>query len=94
MNMEKHIGMPVFMDDVAAAGKAEHVKMGIKNCAKMEREKKISYGLKKSKYMIVKTGKEAYRMLQVGGTEFCVSYQPSNVQSNNERFCKNRQIVF
>ena len=41
-----NIGMPVFMDNIATAGKAEHRK-GIKNCARMEREKKISFGLRK-----------------------------------------------
>ena len=50
--------MPVFIDDIATAGKAEHIRKGIKNCARMEREKKISFGLKKTKYMIVKTGRE------------------------------------
>ena len=55
-----NIEMPVFMDDIATAGKAEHIRKGIKNCTKMEREKKISFGLKKTKYiyMIVKTGRE------------------------------------
>ena len=53
-----NIRMPVFMDDIATAGKAEHIRKGIKNCARMKREKKISFGLKKTKYMIVKTGGE------------------------------------
>ena len=46
------------MDDIATAGKAEHIRKGINNCAKMEKEKKISFGLKKTKHMIVKTGRE------------------------------------
>ena len=53
-----NIGMPVYMDDIATAGKAEHIRKGIKNCARMEKEKKKSFGLKKTKYMIVKTGRE------------------------------------
>ena len=53
-----NIGMPVYMDDIATAGKAEHIKKGINKCARMEKEKKISFGLKKTKYMIVKTGTE------------------------------------
>ena len=53
-----NIGMPVFMDDITTAGKAEHIRKGMNNCAKMEKEKKISFGLKKIKYMIVKTGRE------------------------------------
>ena len=57
-----NIGIPVFMDDIATAGKAEHIRKGIKNCARMEREKKISFGLKKTKYMIVKTGREEKKL--------------------------------
>ena len=53
-----NIGMPVFMDDIATAGKAEHIRQDINNCAWMEKEKNISFGLKKTKYMIVKTGRE------------------------------------
>ena len=53
-----NIRMPVFMDDIATAGKAEHIRKGIKNCTRMEKEKKISFGLKKTIYMIVKTGRE------------------------------------
>ena len=53
-----NIGMPVFIDDIVTADKAEHIRKSIKNCAKMEKEKKISFGLKKTKYMIVKTGTE------------------------------------
>ena len=52
-----YIGMPVFMVDTATAGKAEHVRKGINNCATVEKEK-ISFGLKKTKYMMVKTGRE------------------------------------
>ena len=53
-----NIRMPVFMDDIATAGKAEHIRKGINNCARMEKEKKISFGLKKTKYVMVKTGRE------------------------------------
>ena len=55
-----NIGMPVFMDDIATAGKAEHIRKGINNCAKMEKEKKISFGLKKTKYIIQRTDKCKY----------------------------------
>ena len=53
-----NIGMPVFMNDIATASKAEHVRKGINNCARMEKDKKISFGLTKTKYMIVRTGQE------------------------------------
>ena len=46
---KKNIGMPVFMDDIVTAGKAEHIRKGINNCAMMEKEKKVSFGLKKTK---------------------------------------------
>ena len=52
-----NIGMLVFMDDTATAGKAEHIRKSINNCAWMEKEKR-RFGLKKTKYMAVKTGRE------------------------------------
>ena len=42
--------MPVFMDDIATAGKTEYVRKGINNYARMEKEKKINFGLKTTKY--------------------------------------------
>ena len=53
-----NIGMSVFMDNIATTGKTEHVRKGINNCARMEKEKKISFGLQKTKYMILKIGRE------------------------------------
>ena len=35
-----NIGMPVFMDDIAIAGKAAHIRKGINNCARMEKERR------------------------------------------------------
>ena len=32
------IGMPIFMDDIAAIGGAEDIRKGIRNCRKMEIE--------------------------------------------------------
>ena len=49
--------MPVFMDDIAKSGKAEHTRKIINNCARVGNEKKVSFGLKKTK-CIVKTGRE------------------------------------
>ena len=53
-----NIGIPVFMDDIATAGNTEHIRKDIKNCAGMEKEKKIIFGLKKTKYMVAKTRRE------------------------------------
>ena len=45
--------MPIFMDDINVTGKAEVVRKGIKNCRQMEMKKKFTYGLKKTKYMVI-----------------------------------------
>ena len=47
------IGMPVFVDDIAAVGTADDIRKGIQNCKRMEIEKKLIYGLKKTKYMVI-----------------------------------------
>ena len=36
------------MDDTARAGNAENIRKGIKNCGRMEKEKKISFGPRKT----------------------------------------------
>ena len=56
--------MSVYMDDIAAAGGIAEIRKGIRNCAKMEKENKIRYGPKKTKYMMVKTGKEREEIVQ------------------------------
>ena len=50
--------MPVFMDDIASLRTTDNISKGIQNCRGMEIEKKMIYGLKKSKYPVVNTGKE------------------------------------
>ena len=44
------ISMPVFMNDIAAMGDVDTIRKGIRNCRKIKTEKKIIYGLKKTKY--------------------------------------------
>ena len=56
--------MSVYMNDIAAAGGIAEFRKRIRNCAKMENEKKMRYGLKKTKYMMVKTGKESEEIVQ------------------------------
>ena len=51
------IGMPIFMDDIAAIGGAEDIRKGIKNCRKIEIGKKIEYGLTKTNIVVTKTRK-------------------------------------
>ena len=45
-----NIGMLVSMDDIATTGKSEQIRKGINNCARMKKEKKIGFGLKKKLY--------------------------------------------
>ena len=52
------------MDDTAAAGGIAETRKGMRNFAKMEKEKKMRYGLKTTKYMMVKTGKEREEIVQ------------------------------
>ena len=59
------IGMPVYMDDISAVGEAEEIRKGIRNCRKMEEQKKFEYGLKKTKIMTIRTGKEAVEKIEV-----------------------------
>ena len=51
-------GMPVFMDDTTAVGTADNIRRGIQNCRGMEIEKKMIYGPKRIKYMVINMGKE------------------------------------
>ena len=44
--------MPVFMDDIAMAGKAEHIRKGINNCARMEKEKNMFWSKENKIYDI------------------------------------------
>ena len=53
---QAEVGVPIFMDDVMAAGDHDHVNKAFKSCRIMEETKKFTYGLEKTKYMTVKTG--------------------------------------
>ena len=46
------------MDDIAAAGTADNIRKRIQNFRTMEIERKMIYGLNKTKYMVINTGKE------------------------------------
>ena len=56
--------MSVYMDDIAVAGGIAEIRKGIRNYAKMEKEKKISYGLKNTKYMMVKARKKGKEVVE------------------------------
>ena len=58
------------------------------NCAKMEKEKKIWYGLKKTKYLMVNAGKEREEILQEnvksGQVQKTETYHCLGITINNE----------
>ena len=58
------IGMPVFMDDIAGVGTADNMGKRMQNCRRMEIEKKMIYGLKKTKYMVINTRKEPEEVIE------------------------------
>ena len=51
------IGMSVLMDGIASVETADNIRKAIQNYGRMEIEKKMIYGLNKTKYMVIKTGK-------------------------------------
>ena len=55
----ERIGILVFVDDVMSAGSAEDARRCIRSLGEMERKKKFTFGLKKTNYMVVDTGREA-----------------------------------
>ena len=58
------IVISVFMDDIAAVETADNIRKGIQNCRKMKIEKKMIYGLKKTKYMVINTRKEPKEIIE------------------------------
>ena len=58
------IRMPMFMDDISAVGGAVEIRKEIKNCRKTKTLKRVEYGLKKTKIMIVKTGNGKVEQIQ------------------------------
>ena len=52
------------MDDILAVGDEKEIRKAIRNCRKMETLKKFEYGLKKTKIMIVRTGKGDVEQIQ------------------------------
>ena len=61
---DTEIGIPVFMDDISAVADAEEIRKGIRNFRNMETLKKFEYGLKKTKLVIVRTGKREVEQIQ------------------------------
>ena len=52
------------MDDIAAEGTADNMRKGIQNCIRIKIEKKMMYGLKKTKYMVINTRKKPKEVIE------------------------------
>ena len=55
---EIEIGMSIYIDDISVAEGSEEAKEGIRKRARMEVEKKMKHSLRKTNYMVVRTGKK------------------------------------
>ena len=60
----EYVAILIFVDDVMSAGNAEEARAAIRNCKEMERKKKFTYGLKKTKVMVMNTGKEKEEVIE------------------------------
>ena len=84
---EIFIGMPEYVDDVATAGDKEDVEKGIRNCRGMQKYK-FSYGLEKTKYMVVHSGSEKAEVItekvKQGVVEETEKYQYVGLFVNNK----------
>ncbi len=73
------IGILVFVDDVMSVGTAEDARKCIRNLHIMEILKKFTYGLKKTKFMVINTGKEdteeIWEQVKEGHVEECEIYK-------------------
>ena len=67
------IGMPIFMDDINATGKAEDIRKGIRDWKKMEEKRKFTYRKDKTKYLVMNSGslgdEEIKDSIEVGTVE-------------------------
>ena len=58
------IGISVLVDLIAVVKAADNIRKAIQNYGRMEIEKKIIYGLNKTKNMVIKTGKEQQEVIE------------------------------
>ena len=73
------VGILVFVDDVMSAGSAEDIERCIRNLNVMEKRKKFTYGLTKTKYMVVNSGREEKKKImetvKLGIVDECEEYE-------------------
>lgn len=76
------------MNGMAAVKRIANIEKGIRDCAKIEMERKIMSELKKTKYRILNTGKEKEKMVEVNAKSGAVQkteiYQYSRITINKK----------
>ena len=85
------MGILVFVDDIMSAGMAEDARKCIRNMRVMETRKKFSYGLKKTKFMVVNTGRGEKEKIEenvkAGYVTECDEYKYVGLWVNQEGNC-------
>ena len=85
------IGILIFVDDVMSAGNAEMARKCIRNLREMEKLKKFTFGLKKTNYMVIETGKEAKELIEEsvkeGKVSECFEYEYLGFWLSSEGNC-------
>ena len=73
------VGILVFVDDVMSAGLVDDARKCIRNLHEMEKLKKFTYGLKKTNFMVLETGKDEKQTIEEGVKEGqvkeCIEYE-------------------
>ena len=86
------VGILVFVDDVMSAGSAEDARKCVRNLQVMEVMKKFTYGLKKTKFMVINSGKEEKEIIEEsvkeGVVTECEEYEYLGFWINQEGDCK------
>ena len=85
------VGILIFVDDVMSAGTAETARKCIRNLREMEKLKKFTFGLKKTNYLIIETGKEPNDVIEEevkeGKVPECSEYEYLGFWVNKEGNC-------
>ena len=85
------VGILVFVDDIMSAGTADDARRCIRNMRVMEVRKKFSYGLKKTKVMVINTGREEKEKIEEqvreGYVTYCDKYKYVGLWVNEEGNC-------
>ena len=85
------VGILIFVDDVMSAGTAEVARKCIRNLREMEKLKKFTFGLKKTNYMVIETGKEPKESIEEdvkeGRVSECFEYEYLGFWVNQDGNC-------